>query len=199
MKTKLFCVFTACVLSQGVANAVSLTTNIFANTAVGLITTLISGTRLGVTGSAYLYTSTTQISGDLSAVNTLAEFQALMTNDTLAVAGRQNLTVTNGALTSTGTNTELGTIGNNVYLWIQSSDGNSYGLYQGADIPSLGTYTLTPAGTSDLIGTSVFAAASAGGNVVSGYQLAFTAPIPEPSAALLGALGALGLLRRRRI
>ena len=194
MKTKLFGVFTACVLSQGVANAVTLTTNIFANTSVGLITTLISGTRLGVTGSAYLYSSTTQIAGDLSSVRTLEDFQALMTTDTLAVVGRQNLTVTNGALSSTGT-AELGAVGSNVYLWIQSGDGNSYGLYQGADIPSLGTYTITPAGTSDLIGTSVFAAASAP-NVVSGYQLAF---VPEPSAALLGALGALGLLRRRRI
>jgi len=38
----------------------------------------------------------------------------------------------------------------------------------------------------------------AGGSFPSGVQV-LTAAIPEPSAALLGALGALGLLRRRRI
>ena len=193
MKTKLFGLFAACCLSHGVANAVTLATNIFANGTVGLITTQISGTRVGVNGTAYLYTSTTQIAGDLSGVNTLGEFTALMSGgDPLAV--RSGLTVTNGLLASTGSS-ELGAAGKNIYLFIQSNDGFSYGLYQGADVPSLGTVTLTPSVTSDLIGTSVLAAAS-GANVVSGYQLAF---VPEPSAALLGALGALGLLRRRRI
>jgi hypothetical protein len=37
--------------------------------------------------------------------------------------------------------------------------------------------------------------AASGGQPISGFQLA---AVPEPSAALLGALGALGLLRRRR-
>ena len=44
--------------------------------------------------------------------------------------------------------------------------------------------TLTDLG----VGTSTYSATG-----TSGFQL-----VPEPSAALLGALGALGLLRRRR-
>ena len=38
-----------------------------------------------------------------------------------------------------------------------------------------------------------------GGNGLSFDNISVTAPIPEPSAALLGGLGVLGLLRRRRI
>jgi hypothetical protein len=58
----------------------------------------------------------------------------------------------------------------------------------------VGALSLTSATLTDLgQGTSVYAATG-----TSGFQLA-SIPVPEPSAALLGALGALGLLRRRRI
>jgi MYXO-CTERM domain-containing protein len=68
---------------------------------------------------------------------------------------------------------------------------NAIGAYKGPIVPSLGAVTFNPTNSSDSIGigTSVFTA----GSPNSGFQL-----IPEPSAALLGALGALGLLRRRR-
>ena len=47
--------------------------------------------------------------------------------------------------------------------------------------------------------TAVNVAQSTNYEEVGARTINFTAPIPEPSAALLGALGALGLLRRRRI
>ena len=52
-------------------------------------------------------------------------------------------------------------------------------------------------GASVFVGANTDAGGDLAGSMTDG---AFTAvPIPEPSAALLGALGALGLLRRRRI
>lgn len=60
----------------------------------------------------------------------------------------------------------------------------SYGLSLGAD------------GTLILGGTPSSPTTTIGANTVS--TLALFTPIPEPSTAILGAIGALGLLRRRR-
>ena len=198
MKSKLIGVITACALSMGAANAVVLQTNIFANTSnnIGLVTTTISGSLATVTGLAFLYSSATQIAGTAAtSVTTRAGFEALIGADPGAV--RSNLALTNGALSSVGT-TELGAVGNNLYLWLQSTDGLTYGLYQAADVPSLGTVSVTSASTTDWVGTSAFAGTAgvaSGPTTATGFQLA---SVPEPSAALLGAIGALGLLRRRR-
>lgn len=82
--------------------------------------------------------------------------------------------------------------------------GSSYGIIRGSDwiVPSGdGNYTAS-ATPANFAGATVFARVtqSAGtlannsfGTATAGFQV-----IPEPSAALLGALGALGLLRRRR-
>ena len=73
------------------------------------------------------------------------------------------------------------------------------GAYTGSNAPASGAVTFNPAGSGDSlgIGTSVFAAATTGPTQpVSGFQL--KSAIPEPSTALLGAISALGLLRRRR-
>ena len=48
---------------------------------------------------------------------------------------------------------------------------------------------------STLFGTEVGSPSTSN---AGGYRAALLAPVPEPSAALLGMLGALGLLRRRR-
>lgn len=47
-------------------------------------------------------------------------------------------------------------------------------------------------------GTSIVPLNNAGTVTQNSFGLVSSAPIPEPSAALLGAIGALGLLRRRR-
>lgn len=65
-------------------------------------------------------------------------------------------------------------------------------------IPTAQTVTLTPASASLLFGVNIadVRTTTADGSVTPGWGTAVA--IPEPSAALLGAVGALGLLRRRR-
>lgn len=111
----------------------------------------------------------------------------------------RSTTFTNGVLASTGS-VELGSVGNKTYLFLVAEAAGyitGIGSYTGSNAPASGAVTFNPAGSGDTlgVGTSVFAAAS-GGQPVTGFQLAYA--VPEPSAALLGALGALGLLRRRR-
>jgi hypothetical protein len=193
MKTKLFGLFAAFGLSLGSAEAVSLSTSLVANTAnnVGLITTTASGSLANVSGNLWIYSSSVNLTSLAAAVDTRSEFEALLTLDPGAV--RSNVSFTNGAVTSTGS-IELGAVGNRLYVWVQSTDATSYGAFkQTATVPSLGGVVINSASLSDLgLGTSVYSATG-----TSGIQLAF-APVPEPSAALLGMLGALGLLRRRR-
>lgn len=64
--------------------------------------------------------------------------------------------------------------------------------------PTAFVNTITTGNSSALLGTVVadVRTTSADTSVTPGWR---TGAIPEPSAALLGALGALGLLRRRRI
>lgn len=68
-----------------------------------------------------------------------------------------------------------------------AADGLQYGTFQTATLN-----TLPPDPTASISYQSAFAGADAA------KPMGFVAGVPEPSAALLGALGALGLLRRRR-
>ncbi len=194
MKSKFIGFIALCALFSGAANAVSLTTNIFANNSnnVGFVTTSGDIPRSLVTGLGFFYSSSTELTlANVSGVTTRTGFEALITADPGAV--RSSLAITNGALQSTGA-AELGAVGNNLYLWLQSTDGSLYGLYKSnADVPALGTVTITSATMGNLIGTSEYVANAAGGTSSSGFQL-----VPEPSVALLGALGVFGLIRRRR-
>lgn len=191
MKTKLLGFLVASALSLGSAHAVSLTTSFIANNSnnIGLITTTASGSLANVSGSIWIYSSSTNLATVANTVTTRSAFEALLVLDPGAV--RSNVSFTNGALTSSAT-TELGAAGNRVYVWIESADANSFGAYkQTATVPALGSVVMNSASMTDLgRGTSVYSATG-----TSGFQLAF---VPEPSAALLGMLGALGLLRRRR-
>ena len=190
MKSKLFALSIVAMLSCGAANAAVITTTVIANTSVGLITTMATGSLTDVTGTAYIYSTTSLITqAQVAGVNTRSEFEALITSNPGQL---RNVAFTAGAVTSSVA-IEAGAAGNNSYLWLQSTDGSSYGLYQGATVPSVGALTFNPATTSDLIGTSVFSPTG-----TSGFQLAFSA-VPETSTALLGSMGALVLLRRRRI
>ena len=119
----------------------------------------------------------------------------------------RNATFAAGVLASTGS-VDLGNSGNSTYLFLVAESGGfitGIGAYTGSAVPTTGSVTFNPAFAADglNVGTSVLSAATTANpptvpftQPVSGFQLA--AAVPEPSAALLGALGALGLLRRRR-
>ena len=103
----------------------------------------------------------------------------------------RTLAFTGGAFASTGSS-EVGAVGNNGYVFIQS--GTWFGVFQTPSVPGVGALTASPATIiEDLVGTSTLTAIS-GTN--SGWQLVNA--VPEPSVALLGALGIFGLVRRRR-
>ena len=185
MKTKIIglCLITA--LSCGSANAVSLSTSLIC-TSVGLITVLIPPLT-NVTGTAYIYSSSTQLASvNPLTTTTRAAFESLLALDPGAV--RSAIPFINGAVVSSGS-VELGAVGNRMYLWMSSTNGDYYGAYKGIVVPALGSVVMNSDSVTDLgVGTSVY---SADGN--SCFQL-----VPELSAALLGALGSLGFLRRRR-
>lgn len=191
MKTKLLVLALVSAVVTGTASAASLTTTFISNSSnnVGLITTTQSGSLANVTGTLTIFSSSTNLlAANVTGVTTLSQFAALLATDPGSV---RSVGFTNGALTSSAA-TEVGASGNRMYVWMQSTDGNSYGAFKGnALVPSVGAISLTSATLGDLgIGTSVYSATG-----TSGFQLA---SVPEPSAALLGAIGALGLLRRRR-
>lgn len=66
--------------------------------------------------------------------------------------------------------------------------------------PTAFTKTITSVNSSALFGSAVANVFTTNADVSTtpGWQTAAFAPVPEPSAALLGAVGAIGLLRRRR-
>jgi hypothetical protein len=83
------------------------------------------------------------------------------------------------------------------------NDSTQFSLFQVAtiadDTASENEYVINPAGITPIIGTPGTFNGNAGGGAGVYNTLNTAALIPEPSAALLGAIGALGLLRRRRI
>lgn len=180
--------------------------------------------RTLVSGRAIFVSVTTALTGVSASMNALlavsnstpANFDTAL--NALITAGNTIVAATNpgivrsttfaaGALTSTGS-VQMGDVGNKTYLFLVAEAGGfitGIGAYTGSNVTSPGSVTFNPAGAGDtlLVGTSVLAAATTAGpgvpftQPISGFQLA--AAVPEPSAALLGAIGALGLLRRRRI
>jgi hypothetical protein len=218
MKIKLLSMFVAATAAfTATSNAVTVALAGVANTSVGLVTLDTDGVgsspRAAVSGRAIFVAVTDALTGVsdsmytllASATSTPGAFDAALTALIGATSSTdpgivRSTTFTSGLLSSTG-NQALGDIANKTYLFLVAEAGGfitGIGAYTGANVPSTGAVTFNPtnAGDSLLVGTSVLAAA-AGGQPISGFQLA--SAVPEPSAALLGALGALGLLRRRRI
>jgi hypothetical protein len=66
------------------------------------------------------------------------------------------------------------------------------------DDPNVVEITATPAGVTPIIGSTGTTTGNFGGQGVGTYNTLKMSAIPEPSTALLGALGVLALLRRRR-
>ncbi len=218
MKIKLLSLFVAVTAAvTSTSNAVTVALAGISNSSVGLITLDPDGVganpRAVVSGYAIFVSVTGDLSGVSTSMNSLlasgtstkSQFDSSLssligTTSATRPGVVRNATFTNGLLTSTG-NVDLGSQGNKTYLFLVS-ESNSFitgiGAYTGTNVPAGGAVTFNPTNAGDGlgVGTSVLAAAS-GALPVSGFQLA--AAVPEPSAALLGAFGVLGLLRRRRI
>jgi len=79
-----------------------------------------------------------------------------------------------------------------------AADQLKYGIYELPNVSYDGGTNFANVLTTDNGGAYVFASAFAGADSAKSMGYTLGSPIPEPSAALLGAIGALGLLRRRR-
>ena len=67
-----------------------------------------------------------------------------------------------------------------------------------ADSPNVQSYTAVPSGIAPVIGSLGTFTGAVNGASASYSTLQLATAVPEPSAAILGVIGALGLLRRRR-
>lgn len=187
MKTKLITPIIAFALMTA-ANAATVSVAALANsTTIGFITAGATDTLLS--GTAFIYSSTTELgASDLTNVTTRTGFEALLAAGT-QTALRQTA-FTSGSLTSSG-NLTLNP-GDKTYLVLVS--GTYFGAYQGSNVPALGGVTINAnTDIEALKGTSTYQTIN---TTKSGFQLVDT--VPEPSTTLLGAFGALALLRRRR-
>ncbi len=203
------------------SNAVTVALGGIANSSVGLVTLDTDGAgvlpRAAVSGRAIFVSVTDALTGVSDSMNALlasatstpSQFDTalglLIGSTTSTDPGVvRSTTFSLGALTSSG-NQEMGTLANRTYLFLVAEAGGfitGIGAYTGTNVPAGGAVTFNPANAGDTlsVGTSVLSAAIVGppAQPISGFQLA-PVTVPEPSAALLGAIGVLGLLRRRRI
>lgn len=183
------------VATFGSAKAVTTTLTALATSSGGGLVTEGATDSL-VSGNLYLFSSATELNpssleGILGAVNPLAFFVSKLGFDPGQVRGP--VAFTNGTFISSSAATEVGVVGNKLYMLIVSTDGSYIGAFQGLAVPSLGAVLMNSATMiEDLVGTSTLQSIS-GTN--SGFQLV---AVPEPSMALLGLLSLTGLIRRRR-
>lgn len=174
------------------------------------VTTALNATSLATSFNALLATTQSTPSNFDTALNLLITETNNAATTPISASSNPGIvrstTFASGAIASGPTSTELGTANNKSYLFFVAEAGGfitAIGAYTGPGTPGSGALTLNPAFAGDTlgIGTSVLAASSGSGATLtnaSGFQLK-AVTVPEPSAALLGAIGALGLLRRRRI
>lgn len=98
----------------------------------------------------------------------------------------------------------LGIAGKNVFIWVTNGSGfnailenTTVQFLADAAIPNANSITIESQFIADYqVRLGAFNPLANGG--VGAFEVNSADPIPEPSAVLLGALGALGLLRRRR-
>ncbi len=180
-----------------------------------------SGVNTSVIGSAsfgYFTATDSAISASTSGTQLLSTFTPFSTNEGLF---NNPTTPTNylGLFSRSGTLT-LSALdafaGKNVYLVLSNAAsvaaGTEYLVYKfnatyigsAADTGGTLSFVIDTAVTTDgslLLGTRTGPSLTVAGvdtTTEPSFQLVSFAPVPEPSAALLGMLGALGLLRRRR-
>lgn len=151
----------------------------------------------------------TDVLADLSAqdlVSAFTVFGGSVAFNTAGTTGNRSVYTSPQGVTVTGSNFA----GRNIYLF--AGNGTTFAnstqfmvakstfLFNAADdaLPTPTVLTIRPDNSTLLFGTPAanVLTASTDTSITPGWQMA--APIPEPSAALLGAIGALGLLRRRR-
>jgi hypothetical protein len=154
------------------------------------------------------YFTATVTEGDISTVQGLFANLANFTTLQSAVPGSStNFPSLGYILEDPTTFSPSGLIGRNLYAIATDAaslgaalETSSYSMFRVSpileDVPFPNDYVANPAGGTIIIGTvgSWTGTTDFGEGTYSTLQL-----VPEPSAALLGALGALGLLRRRRI
>lgn len=164
-------------------------------------------------GVAHLGVFSSAPSGDLSLIGTtIANFTILATGIPGALSETWGAAVP-GYVESAAAN--LGSVttgspflGQALYLFVGNSGNlgasNAWALVQvntiKNDVPFNNTYTAQPFGLTPVIGNIGSAnAISPGDGLPETYTTLQLEAVPEPSAILLGAIGVLGLLRRRRI
>lgn len=216
MKIKLLSVIIAATAAfTSNSHAVTLSLAGISNTSVGFITLDPDGAGpagYGLASGRAIFVSTSDsLVGVAASMNDLlatqastsAQFDAALasligtTNAATSPGIVRGSVFSAGALSSTGL-VEMGNVANSTYLFLVAESSGlitGIGAYTGSKVPAAGSVTFNAAFSGDGlgVGTSVFAA----GTPNTGFQL--KAAVPEPSAALLGAIGVLGLLRRRRI
>lgn len=166
--------------------------------------TMATATATATLNGTNTYTGVTSVTAGTLQVNG----QIMLTNAN--VSGADLTTAVGATLNLDGTlklASDLATIGNlGTFKLEDSSVLNLNGMFDTFNGGATGTYNLfSTLGTIDTSVASTFSSITGFNNSVwdsvtfnsANGQLAFTA-VPEPSAALLGGLGALALLRRRR-
>ena len=199
MKKLILIASIACLAVTGSANAV-------VPALIGTDTggTISVGADATVGGRAIVVSTTAEIAGDiptafdsiLTSGGSSGDFDAALSGLIGADPTGQvfDTTFAGGTLffnTGTSGGTEVGPVGNNTYLFLVAETGgqvDGIGAFQGGDVVALGSIIYSPAGTT----------AALGSNGGGGFALAEVNAVPEPTVALLGALGVLGMLRRRR-
>lgn len=177
-----------------------------------------SSTVIGSAAFGYFSASDSAISASTSGTELLTTFVPFSTNAGLfnnptTPTNYQGLFSRSGTLTLANLDAFAG---KNIYLVLTNaatiSGGTEYLVYKfnstyigsGADTGGTLSFVIDTAVTNDgtlLLGTRTGPSLTAAGFDTSAepsFQLQTLAAVPEPSAALLGMLGALGLLRRRR-
>ncbi|MGD9418766.1 MAG: PEP-CTERM sorting domain-containing protein [Verrucomicrobiota bacterium JB025] len=201
MKTKVFAsMLTAFALFTGASQAVTVSLIGVANSATGLITadgTAVSGYAVFVstTGSGVADGAASMLTEYVNNGGTYSDFQTSLTSLIGTTSSTSpgivaTTTFTDGVMLYNVAN-EMGDAGNDTVLFLVATDASdslvAVGGYTGSDVPPLGAVNFSPVTSADGIGV---------GTSESGFQI--VSVVPEPSAALLGAFGLLGLLRRRR-
>jgi hypothetical protein len=173
--------------------------------------TLMNGTGFVTMG----YFSSNPLTTDIDTIAELVALKSTFTSVQTATPGLSAAFTAPGFLAEdaaivsliTGSNALIGrklyAIASDAADLASATEGNAFSLFEVAtivdDVPFEQNYVANPAGVTPIIGVLGTYDDSAGSLGLGEGTYTTLNLVPEPSAALLGAIGALGLLRRRRI